>query len=491
MRRSWNLLACDCGNSSIRVVLCRYDGKRLTAETVLQEPNTMIRIGEYAYWDMLRIFQIIKEGIRQAAGQVESIDSMGICTWGVDFALFEENGIMLTQPLSYRNSIGAQAMEEFDADTLRQMFFDTGILSDKINSAFMLRGMGKQMPSLLQAADKLLLIPDILNYFFTGRMLNEPSELSTTQLYDVATNTISEKQCSRMGVDATLFSTVGQHGRVIGNLLPEIREELRLDYDIPVVCVPSHDTASAVMGVPATEQEFAFISAGTWALIGMHLDRPVITQAVLDAGLTNEVGAFGHITLLKNSVGLFIMQCLRREYAAAAGHKVSWKQLDERSRQFQGAPLLFDVNHPDFFHPASMAEAIWNRLQRTGQIAGGQNWSAILAAAQASLATSYADGIDRVFRATGKRFDTVYVVGGGAKDQIINQRFVDITGLEVAACEMECASVGAAVSQVAALEPDLDYGALKKIVADSLGVARYSRKTDQSDLLSRYREGLR
>lgn len=488
MEPARNLLSVDCGNSSIRVMLCRYDGERLAAELVLQEPNDMVRLGSYYFWDMLRIFEIIKEGIRLASRRVERIHSLGICTWGVDFSFFEESGLMLSQPPSYRNAIGGEQMARFSPGELRQMFFDTGILSDKINSIFMLDGLKRRFPALACAGRKLLMVPDILHYFFTGRMVNEPSELSTTQLLRVMTGEISEAQCGRIGVDKSLFSPIGVHGAAIGNILPAMREELDIDYDLPVVCVPSHDTASAVMGVPTESEEFAFISAGTWALIGMHLDRPIVTQEVLEQSLTNEVGAFGHTTLLKNSVGLFIMQRLRKEYSQQIGRKAAWSELDALSDQYAGDALLFDVNHPDFFHPPVMSEAIWRSLRQAGHVEGAPDWRAILAAAQASLAVSYADGMEGVFAATGKRFGRVYVVGGGAKDRIITQCFADATGLEVVACEMECAAIGAAAAQLPALEPGMDFAALKRIVTDSSETKRYLRKADRSKLLSDYRK---
>lgn len=480
-----NFLACDCGNSSVRVILCRYDGARLSTETVMQEPNDMIRIGEYDYWDMLRIFDLLKQGIRKAA-KTARIHSIGFCTWGVDFAFFAPGGYMLAAPLSYRNSMGAAQMERLDAGELREMFFRTGILSDKINSVFMLMGMREKMPHLVNAGGKLLMIPDILNYFFTGVMVNEPSELSTTQLLDTRTMAVSGDQCARCGIDPEWFSPIGKHGGLIGMVTPEIRDELGLDYEVPVVCVPSHDTASAVLGTPAREENFAFVSAGTWALIGLCRNAPVINERVYAAGFTNEVGPFGRITLLKNSVGLFIMQRLRKEYGAVLGREPAWRELDELARTYRGRPLLFDVNHPEFFHPRRMSRAIWAYLERTNQTAGEMDWSALLAAAKSAMAASYAYGFARAFEATDTSCQRVYVVGGGAKDREINQCFADITGMEVVACAMECASVGNALAQLAYAFPALSYGALRGIAADSLETEIYRRQEDRSQLLRDY-----
>lgn len=481
-----HMIACDCGNSSIRVMLGTFDGGKIEVDTVLSEPNDMIAVGDYYYWDILRVFDTIKRGLAKALTQVDQIDSVGICTWGVDFAFFDQEGHMLANPLSYRNTIGAEAMEGIDKQVLNEMFFETGILSDKINSVYMLKGMQEKMPSLVRAGDKLLMIPDILNYFLTGVMMNEPSENSTTQLLDARTMNISEKACEKMGVPKTLFSPIGKHGTLIGHLQPKLKEELDLTYEIPVVCVPSHDTASAVLSIPAKEETYAFVSSGTWALIGAELEEPILSDAIIRANLTNEVGAFEHITLLKNSAGMFLIQRLKKEYEELQGNKITWEAFNALAEKDTNPPALFDVNATRFFNPIKMSEAIWDDLLASGQATGTMDWSVLMNAVHHSMACSYATVLLDLEKVTGAKLHKAYVVGGGAKNDYINHLCADITGWEIVTCAAESASVGNLASQVKYFHPELAYADLKAIVADSLDYQTLYPRENKAHILEAY-----
>lgn len=483
-----HILACDCGNSSVRVVLCCFDGQKITTEVVLQEPNEMVRVGNYHYWDMLQIFKLMKQGIQKAVEMVPRVDSIGICTWGVDFALFDAEGFMLGAPLSYRNTMGAQQLAALPEGEREAMFYRTGILCDKINSVFMLKGMQQVMPSLMGAAKKILMVPDILNYYLTGIMQNEPSELSTTQLLDSRTLQISPEQCAALGVDKSWFGKISRHGVKIGNLMPEICEELGLSYQIPVVCVPSHDTACAALGTPSVEKEFAFISSGTWALIGMQCKKPIVTKAVYDAGLTNEVGAFGYTTLLKNSMGMFLLQQLRQQWMEQAGRQIGWNALMDIAAEYTGEAALFDINHPTLFSPSNMLAAIEQLAALKGQSKPEANlgWSGALHATQLSLAAGYADGMQKLSAATGRSWNEIIVVGGGARNHAINQACANMSGIPVIACSQECASIGNAAAQLACLCPALSYPQLRGIIYASLTTVRYHPQENWSWMLERY-----
>jgi sugar (pentulose or hexulose) kinase len=441
----------------------------------------------YFYWDIRRIFSFLKQGIAFAAAEVDQIHSAGVCTWGVDFAFFDEAGNMISDPLSYRNAIGGEELAKLPEAFRDAMFYRTGILADKINSVFMLKGIQAKMPELLRRGKKLLMIPDILNYFFTGSRCNEVSEASTTQLLDVRTMQFSLSQCEALGIDPSLFHPVAGHGESLGPVLPAVRSEAGLRYDIPVVCVPSHDTASAVLGAPVQEETFAFISAGTWALIGLHCREPVITEKVLRGGFTNEAGAFGRITLLKNSTGFFIIQKLRAGYAAGTGHKITWDDLDSLSEKYAGPECLFDVNHPDFFNPPDMKLAIQAYLVRTGQVKGDAGWPLVLSSAIYSLAASFSSGLEGVMEVSGVHFKKVVIVGGGARNKKLNQLVADISGLEVSACGMECASIGNALAQTAFACKGLDYMDLRRIAAATAGTELYAPRRDRGGLLEKYK----
>ena len=481
-----HMVAFDCGNSSCRVVLGTYDGSRITMEVISQTPNEMIQAGGRFYWDFLAIFQSLKKGLKEAAARVERIDSLGICTWGVDFGLFDADGNLLGAPLSYRNPIGEACLAGIPAEERAQMFQETGILCDKINSVYMLAGMKKHMPARVEAARRLLMVPDILNYLFTGRMVNEPSELSTTQLMDSRTRGISADMCRRFGIPETLFPPLGKHGEAIGNILPEIREELGVDYDIPVVCVPSHDTASAVFAVPAEGEEFLFVSSGTWSLIGTELAQPVINAGVREASLTNEVGAFDRITLLRNNAGMFINQCLKPEYQEQTGTEIGWDAFSELERQHTGPVPLFDVNAPRFFSTKSMSGAIRGFLTESGQTAGPASWPTLVRSYQLSLACSYGQVVRSLEALSGKTFPSVYIVGGGSRNARQNQLVADCLGKTVVACSKESTSLGCLAAQIACLEPGISVGSIRRVLRGSIETREYLPREDLSAQVGRY-----
>jgi sugar (pentulose or hexulose) kinase len=470
-------------------MLCHFDGHAIRTELLLQEPNDMFLKGGYYYWDIERIFRLLKKGVGMAVAKAPRVHSIGVCTWGIDFALFDDKGIMVAPPLAYRNTIGAEEMDALSEGQLQEMYYRTGILSDKINTVFMLKGMQSRMPEVFSRGRKLLMVPDILGYMFTGRMFNEVSEASTTQLLDTRTMEFSPEQCEALGIDSSLFCPVATHGASLGNILPQIREEIGAAYDIPVVCVPSHDTASAVLAAPTEREAFAFISAGTWALIGLHCNEPLITQRALRAELTNEVGAFGHITLLKNSIGMFLIQRLRADYIADTGENISWGALTDLAEGYGGPPLLFDVNHESLFNPERMDKAIGDLLSGNGGLGGEPGgeatWAAIMSAAQYSLGASFAMGLGNVADATGEDVKEVIVLGGGARNQRLMQLTADIAGLGVVACDGESTGVGNALAQAAHV-CGLPYADLRRIAAASQQTQTFTPREDRSGLLERY-----
>ncbi|QTQ13984.1 rhamnulokinase [Treponema parvum] len=479
-----NMVAFDCGNSSFRTILGRYDGKKLVTEVVDQVPNYMIEVNGYFYWDILYIYKGLIDGLKKTTAMVKKIDSIGICTWGVDFALFSKEGVMLNNPCSYRNPYGSEIFNEISADDKRSIFYETGILCDKINSLFLLNALNKKMPTITDSANTLLMIPDILNYFFTGCMINEPSEFSTTQLMNVKTKKVSKKICDMFSIRHNLFAPIGTHGTVLGNLKSEIKKEIGIEYDIPVICVPSHDTAAAVMAVPATGNDaFMFISAGTWSLIGTELAEPLISDDVLTAGLTNEVGAFDSITLLKNSAGMFILQRLKKEYETELGREIEWKEVDLLTAAYKGTIPIILVNDVRFFNPASMSETIWKYLLQTRQVTGNKSWAMLFRCVEKSLACSYALTLAEIEKICKNNFNSVYIVGGGSRNKTIDQLTANYTGKEVLTGAKESTSLGNLLTQIKYFYPELSRKDLRNIVAKNMQSIRYTAQNpDKSDL---------
>lgn len=481
-----NIIAFDCGNSSFRVVLGRYDNGKIQTEVIEQIPNEMIKIHGYYYWDILMIYQGLLKGLKKAVKTAGRIDSIGICTWGVDFAFYSREGVMLSQLCSYRNTYGKEVLDELPEETRAEMFEETGIACDKINSVFLLKALYERVRSVAEQGERLLMVPDMLNYMFTGRMLNEPSELSTTQLMDVRSKAVSSKICRMFEIPETLFDEMGVHGEMIGVVTEEIKEYLEISYDIPVICVPSHDTASAVLAVPAAEEDFAFISCGTWALIGTELDAPVITEEVRNLGLTNEMGAFDKITLLKNSAGMFLIQRLREEYQKETGESIDWEALNALGDSCDENVPLFPVNSTLFFNPGNMSDAIWSYFLRTGQTAEDKNWNILIKSFQVSMACSFAVTIGEIQRICKKEISAVYIVGGGSQNGRLCQMTADLLQKRVVAGGKESTSLGNIAAQIKYFQPQLQVKDLRNIICESVQTKEYLYGRDIGEVLKRY-----
>jgi sugar (pentulose or hexulose) kinase len=477
-----NMIAFDCSNSSIRTILGVYDGQAVKTETILQRPNQMVNLGGIFYWDILRIYQDIIDGLRETVRRGVSIDSVGICSWGIDFALFTKEQIMIANPLAYRNTFGAKVLENYSAAQREVFFRETGILCDKINSVYMLRAMEDKFPGLLEGADKILMIPDILNFLLTGEMVNEPSELSTSQLLDVKTGSISETMCRDFGISPDLFNEIGVHGKKIGSLTEEVLRQIGAepDADIPVICVPSHDTASAVLAVPAREKNFAFISSGTWALIGCEEDAPIVNGEVLDANLTNELGAFGKITLLRNNMGMFIVQKIKEEIE----EELSWEEFYQLSDEYAGSAdvPLFDVNNERFFNPENMSDAIWDSFVEQGQVVTAEkNYGLIIRSFLESMAASYKENIEELEAIRGKRIEKLYIVGGGVNNYRLNQLTADTIARPVVTGSSESTSYGNLLAQIKYFEPQRSIRDLREIGSASVETKEFSPRGGNID----------
>lgn len=486
MNNKKNMIALDCGNSSYRLVLGKFDGEKISMEVIAQESNDMVKIKDHYYWDILKIYNFLISNLKKTTALVDKIDSIGICTWGVDFALFDEQGNMLNNPLSYRNEIGEVYLEKLTLKDKEDLFLKTGILCNRINSVYLLSAMKEIMPQIYNATDKLLMMPDIINYLLTGVMQNEPSELSTTQLFNSADKKVDIQVCQQLNISPDLFSEIGVHGNKIGDLLPSIKEQLGIDYDIPVVCVPSHDTASAVAAIPAAEDEFIFISSGTWSLIGAELDTPIINKEAMKSELTNEVGAFNKITLLKNSAGMFIIQRIKKEYDEFTGKNNSWESINNLSLNIEEVTLM-DVNDVRFFNPKSMVKEILQYLSETGQYDKEViDWGVIVKTVQESMACNYAVTIRNLEEVVGKVFDTVYLAGGGSQNVLINELTAKRTGKRIVTCGKESTCLGNLGVQLNYFDSGRTLKEIREILKNSIEINEYKSYDKDIGIVEQY-----
>jgi len=320
-----------------------------------------------------------------------------------------------------------------------------------MNTLFQLAAYMEAFPAQYSAVDKLLLMPDLLAFFFTGRTAAERSIASTTQYYNVSSLDYSDKMLDRYRINRDILADFVEHGEVIGFIRPKIRAQLSIN-DFPFICVPSHDTACAVAAVPADEQNFLFISSGTWGLIGTELYNPQIDDRVYKSGLANEAGAYKTITLLKNGAGMYIAQRVREELRQH-GQSLSWDELVSLAGTASEPELLFNVEHPSLFSPTSMIDTLRNLLKATGQN-GECDIGSLLCGFYNSVVMSYRQVFEEIERVTGHHYRDVHIIGGGSKNDFLNQLAANATGKTVIAGPVEATSLGNICTQISGQSPD-------------------------------------
>ncbi|MGD1817280.1 MAG: rhamnulokinase [Pleomorphochaeta sp.] len=482
-----SIVAFDCGNSSCRVILGNYENGKITTRIIKQIENRMVKFNEYYHWDILYLYNELLDGLKTIVKEDIKIDSIGICTWGVDFAFFNEEESMISNPCSYRNEHGNEVLNALSDETRENLFYLTGILSDRINSAYLMKSLLNNSSLIKNNSKKVLMVPDILNFFFTGVQLNEPSELSTTQLFDVSSKAISKEACEVLGISPSLFCNIPEHGEKISNLKDIVKEQLEIDYDIPVICVPSHDTAAAILAIPSKTTSFSFISAGTWALIGSEIENPIINEDVISNGFTNELGAFGKITLLKNSPGMFIVQKLKTEYEAEINKKIDWKDIDKMIMDSEGKAIpLFIVTDSRYFNPINMSNEIWNYFIKTTQVKTEKNWELIFSSFNYSMACNFAINLEKIDKINNKKFESVFMVGGGTQNKILCQLTANISKKTVITCGKESTSLGNILSQIKYFEKEKTIEDLRNIISRSIDTTSYYIDSNNNSILNSY-----
>jgi len=465
-----NFVAFDCGNSSIRVVTGLYNGETIALKQLHQVPNETVNVNQIHYWDILHIYKELQYGLQESFVRYGPVSSVGICSWGIDFGLLGESGQLLGNPLCYRNSFGEAVLEKMTEEEKYRIFNATGIPDHPMNSLYQLLGIKKYLPEYYAAARKLLFIPDLLAWLFTGEVCSESTIASTTQMLDMRNNTYATEIIRRYGLDISLFPPLTAHGQCFGNLRKDIADTLKMTV-CPFVSVASHDTASAVVAVPAEEDDFLFISSGTWSLIGTERKEPLINRDVYEEGFANEGGAFGTITLLKNSTGMFILQEIKKELEKG-GRAYSWDEITRMAGGCEAKIPVFNPNDARFFSPRSMISAICEFFRKDLTI------KEVLASAYLSLACSYRHTIEKIEKLCRKTYPAIHIVGGGCRNHYLNQIIADLTEKTVISGPQEATSLGNIGIQLKVSQPDMGLLQIRKILRESISV-KYIRPTDE------------
>ncbi|MGH8773920.1 MAG: rhamnulokinase [Jiangellaceae bacterium] len=473
-------VAVDLGAASGRVMVGRVDSSLASTLGMVEAhrfDNEPVRGPAGVHWDVEGLCRGVLDGLRAAAAQTRgtALTSVGIDSWAVDYGLLDADGALLGDPYHYRDSrtdgVAARVHSVVSADHLYGV---TGVQNLPFTTIFQL--VAAADTGQLTAARTLLMIPDLIAYRLTGVIGAEVTNASTTQLFDVSTMDWATELIDAVRLPRSLFPPVRRPGEVIGTLSAHIAAQTGLTAQTPVVAVGSHDTASAVVAVPADNERFAYISSGTWSLVGVELDRPVLTQESRAANFTNEVGVGGTIRYLRNVTGLWLLQESQRTWRAA-GHGADLAALLAAAAAEPPLRTVIDPDDPTFLAPGDMPARIEAHCRDRGEPVPSSP-AAITRAIVDSLAVRYRVTVAAAQRLTGKDVDVVHIVGGGARNALLCQLTADACGLPVIAGPVEATALGNILVQAQAAGAVPDLAAARKLVAATQPLRRYAPAGD-------------
>ncbi|MCS6772260.1 MAG: rhamnulokinase [Kiritimatiellae bacterium] len=469
-------LAIDLGASNGRVMAVEIGGRKVIVEEVHRFANGGHRINGHYHWNTVGLFAEIKAGLAKAARQYGSrIVSAGVDSWGVDYGLIDRRGDLLGIPYQYRDSRTNGMLAWVGRKMpLRRIYEITGIQFMFFNTLLQLASEVKAKSPALEAADRLLFTPDLINFWLTGEAANEYTIASTSQLLDARARRWSRPLLDAIGLNRRLFRTLVQPGTPLGPLHPDVVEETGLK-GIKVIATASHDTASAVAAVPAEGRDFVYLSSGTWSLMGVEADQPVITDDSYEFGFTNEGGIGGTIRLLKNICGMWLIQECRRIWQQN-GQEYSFDELRAMALAEKPFTAFIDPDHPDFASPGDMPKRIADYCRRTGQSVP-ESPGAFSRIIFESLALRYREVFSQLEKLTGRHYPALHVVGGGVHQTVLNQFAADALRRPVIAGPIEATAMGNALVQWMAEEGIRDRSVARDLVRASVE----SRSWEPSD----------
>jgi rhamnulokinase len=467
-------LAFDLGAESGRVMLGTLDAERLALEEIHRFPTGGIQIAGSLRWSMVRMWEELKAGLRKVAASGRKIDSISTDSWGCDYVLLKKGEPMLSPPFHYRDSRtdgGYEiAAKKLPLDTI---FEESGIQFMLINLIWQLQADVAARPEVLKLADQFLMVGDYVNWLLSGVAKQEESLASTSQIWNPRRKQWSEVIISKLGLPKHLFPTVVPSGTVLGSLLPEVTADTGLA-GAKVVATCSHDTGAAVAAVPAEGEDWAYLSSGTWSLLGIESREAIITPASRKANFTNEVGWGSSIRFLKNIVGLWVVQECRRAWAAE-GTEFSYEHLTELALQAKPHATLINPSDPRFVKPGDMPQKVQAYCRETGQPVP-KTQGEIVRCALESLALAYRRTLEELEAVTGRKLKRLHIIGGGTKNQLLTQFAADATGREVIAGPVEATAIGNLLMQALALGKLKDLAHLRRVVRSSFPVHTYHAK---------------
>ena len=455
--------AVDLGATSGRTILGSFTPEGLKMEEINRFSNHLIEVTGHYYWDIYELYRNIIEGLKLASRKegVEIV-SIGIDTWGVDFVCVGKDGQFLRQPYSYRDPHTDGAPEEFFSRVPRKHVYElTGIQVMNFNSLFQLDTMRRAGDSALEAADKFLFIPDALSYLLTGEMVTEYTIATTAQLVNAATRKFEPELLNALGLTEQNFGRFVYPGEKIGTLSSEVQRMTGLSA-IPVIAVAGHDTASAVAAVPAQNRNFAYLSSGTWSLMGIEADAPIITEETEALNYTNEGGVDGTIRVLKNICGMWLLERCRLQWG-----ETSYPELIAEAESCEAFRSLIYPDDAMFANPSDMQQAIQDYCRKTRQPVP-ETRGQIVRCIFESLSLRYRQVLDALRSLSPRPLETLHVIGGGSRNDLLNQWTANAVGIPVVAGPSEATAIGNIMLQALSAGKAKDIPSMRRLVAQSI-----------------------
>ena len=465
-------LAFDLGAESGRAVVGYLDGERLHLEVVHRFPNGPVRVLDSLYWDVLHLWAEIKSGLSQAvSAHGNDLAGIGVDTWGVDFGLLADDGSLLGNPHHYRDRRTDGMMEKaFQIVPRAEIYEKTGVQFMQLNSLYQLLAMVTADSPALGKAAAFLNMPDLFNFWLCGVQASEFTIATTSQCYNPRQCEWATNMLDRMGIPTEIFGEIVPPGTVLGHLRPSVAAEIGAQ-TIPVVATAGHDTASAVSAVPSTGDDYLYISSGTWSLMGVEIQEPIITEQSLAYDITNEGGVGGTFRFLKNIMGLWLVQECRREWHSQ-GRSYTYGDLTQLAAEAPALASLIPTNDNRFLAPGNMPVRIQSFCREIGQPVP-ESRGEIVRCVLESLALEYRWVAERLDEMVGHRLPTIHIIGGGSQNRLLNQFAADATRRTVIAGPVEATAAGNLLVQAIALGDIADLSEGRALIRRSFRVETF------------------
>jgi len=465
LKDTYYFFAFDLGATSGRCMLGIFQNGRIELKELTRFPNKIICIRDKFYWDILALYEALKKGLVTVASKNIHLDAIGIDTWGVDFIYLGDDGSLLSRPRSYRDPYTEGIPERYFKIIPKKEVYDrTGIQIMNFNSLYQLYAAKCQNYSPLKSAKAILFMPDAFSYLLTGKKICEYTIASTSQFLNPRAKNIEYELFEVIGINPSIVQPLVMPGTIIGEITESVAKECGLS-SVPVIAVAGHDTASAVAAVPAENKNFAYLSSGTWSLMGIEVPEPIITDETYQLNFTNEGGVEGTIRFLKNITGMWLLEQCRKEWEVA-GRKYSYSEIVELSGSVAGFQSVIDPDHPSFSNPESMTQAIVDYCKQEGQKIP-ESHAEFIRCIFDSLALKYKTVLSSLQKVAPFPIERLHVIGGGSQNRLLNQMTANVTGIPLMAGPSEATALGNVMMQAKGLGLVKSLSEIREIIRNS------------------------